>query len=134
MEEWKIRQEIYHRLTHNHTDDSKNFEVIISEDIVDNAVRYFNTKDIGWIWPAKSYVVGICYAKWLSNEFGGDPLTFLADAGLLYNNDPYFKSYSVDPTTYEQILEKINGWDFDETKGVIPNVKYYFNLEFIIEK
>jgi hypothetical protein len=130
MKEWKIRQEVYHRLNPEHTDDSKNFDIEISEDIEGNAIKYFKTTDIGWIWPAKSYMVGICYARWLAEEFGGRPLEYLDDPDLLYNNDEYFKTYSEDPLTYTHILEKIGGWEFDNQQGVVPAVRHYFDLEF----
>jgi hypothetical protein len=130
MKDWKLRQEIYHRLTTEHEDSAENFDYEISDNIVNNAVKYFVTTDIGWIWPAKSYMVGICYARWLSVQFGGRPLEYLIDPELLYNNDPYFKPYNEDPQSYIQILEQIGGWDFNETLGVVPQVKKYYNLEF----
>lgn len=133
MEEWKVRQEIYHRLNKEHDDDVKNFEITFTEDNVGDAVRYFTSRDIGWVYPAKSYMVGICYALWLSKEFGGRPLQYLDDPDLLYGNDPYFKRYSEDPHTYIQILEKIGGWDFDEGLGLCPDVKEYFKEEFGVE-
>ena len=132
MKEWKIKQEIYHRLNPEHVDDLKNFDVKIDTDIVGYAIKYFETTDIGWIWPAKSYMVGICYARWLAEEFGGRPLEYLNDPTLLYNNDDYFKTYSEDPATYIRILEKIGGWNFDNTRGVVPQVRTYFDLEFDI--
>lgn len=134
MQEWKIRQEIYHRLTINHSDNLKNFDVEISQNIIDNAVRYFYTNNIGWIWPAKSYMVGICYAKWLSEIYGGDPLEYLNDPELLYNNDPYFKPYKDSSMTYDLILEKINGWNFNNAQGVVPQVRHYFDLEFMLKE
>jgi hypothetical protein len=130
MKDWKLRQEIYHRLTTEHEDSAENFDYEISDNIVNNAVKYFVTTDIGWIWPAKSYMVGICYARWLSVQFGGRPLEYLIDPELVYNNDPYFKPYNEDPQSYIQILEQIGGWDFNETLGVVPQVKKYYNLEF----
>ncbi len=132
--EWKIRQEIYHRLNTEYDDDLKNFKIEINEDVVGNAVRYFKSRDIGWIYPAKSYMVGICYARWLANEFGGRPLEYLDDPELLFNNDDYFKNYSSDPKTYIQILERIGGWDFDENMGLVPDVKNYFLAEFGIDQ
>jgi hypothetical protein len=130
MEEWKIRQEIYHRLNPIYSDDLRNFDVEISEDIISNAVKYFKTTDIGWIWPAKSYMVGICYARWLSEIYGGDPIDYLEDTDLLYNNDPYYVVYSQDSKTYDLILVSIGGWQFDNELGVVPQVKHYFDLEF----
>ena len=133
MKEWKIKQEIYHRLNTDFTDSAENFDIEINDNIIDNAVRYFQTNNIGWIWPAKSYMVGICYAKWLSEDFGGDPMDYLNDPSLLYNNDPYFKPYNNDSFTYDTIFEKIGGWGFNPNNGVVPEVRHYYNLEFLYE-
>ena len=130
MKEWKMHQEIYHRLNPVYDDDERNFEIEISDNIIDNAIKYFLTTDIGWIWPAKSYMVGICYAKWLAEIYGGDPLSYLEDPDLLYNNDPYYVSYPSDPDTYNKILCGIGGWNFDNQLGVVPQVRHYFDLEF----
>ena len=132
MQEWKIRQEIYHRLTPVFDDDLNTKDVNVSEDIINNAVRYFKERDIGWIYPAKSYMVGICYARWLAREFGGRPLEYLDDPELLYKNDPYFISYSAAPSTYIQILEVVGGWEFNEDAGMVPDVHRYFLEEFQI--
>jgi hypothetical protein len=128
--DWKVKQEIYHRLYREHDDDLKNFDITISENVVEDAVQYFTSRDIGWVYPGKSYMVAICYARWLSKEFGGRPLEYLDDPELLYNNDMYFKHYSLDPHTYIRILDKIGGWDFNETSGLVPDVKKYFDEEF----
>jgi hypothetical protein len=131
MKEWKIKQEIYHRLNTEHDDAAENFDYEISDNIVENAVKYFITTDVGWIWPAKSYMVGICYAKWLSDIYGGDPIIdYLEDPDLLYGNDPYYVNYSTDPATYHNILKQIGGWDFNSSIGVVPQVRHYFDLEF----
>lgn len=131
-QEWKIRQDIYHRLNKDHDDDLSKHEIVISKDIVTNAVRYFNEKNLGWIYPAKSYMVAICYARWLSEIFKGRPLEYLDDPELLYNNDPYFVRYTRDSYNYIKILEKIDGWEFDVTKGMVPDVYEYFKKEFMI--
>jgi hypothetical protein len=134
MDDWKVRQEIYHRLNTTHTDDAENFDIVISNDIVDNAIKYFLTKDIGWIWPAKSYMVAICYSKWLTNCFGGTYFDYLEDPDLLYGNDPYFVTYSTDPETYHKILNAIGGWNFDNQAGVVPEVYHYFVKEFLLDE
>lgn len=131
MEEWKVRQDIYHRLNKEHSDDLNDKEIEVSNNIVGNAIRYFNDRDIGWIYPAKSYMVAICYARWLAEEFGGRAVEYLDDPKLLYGNDPYFCEYSRDPKTYHQILNVI-GWDFDDTQGMCPDVKGYFIEEFML--
>lgn len=132
MEDWKIRQEIYHRLNKEFDDDLKTKDVQISDNIIDNAVRYFKETGVGWIYPAKSYMVGICYARWLSENFGGNPLDYLEDEDLLHGNDPYFKKYSLNKEVYDEILSRINNWNFDETIGFVPDVKNYFREEFML--
>jgi hypothetical protein len=131
-DEWKIRQEIYHKLNTEYDDDLNTKEVEITTNIVENAINYFIKRDIGWIYPSKSYMVGICYARWLAEHFGGRPVEYLEDPKLLYNNDPYFVQYSTDPRTYHMILNQIGGWNFDESRGMVPDVKQYFNDEFMI--
>lgn len=133
MEEWKVRQEIYHRL-HNEFDDDLNTKHIeLSKDVVKDALRYFYERDIGWIYPSKSYMVAICYARWLSEEFGGNPIDYLNDIDLLYGNDPYFVTYDEDPAVYNKILGYIGGWQFNENIGYVDDVKKYFVEEFMID-
>ena len=130
MQEWKIRQEIYHRLHPSHDDDLNTKQITFTDNLVKDAVRYFTEEDIGWIYPSKSYMVAICYSRWLAKEFGGRPVEYLDQEDLLYNNDPYFVPYSKDPRSYIAILERIGGWDFEE-RGMVPDVKEYFLKEFI---
>lgn len=133
MEEWKIRQEVYHRLQIEFDDDLNTKDVTLSNDIAKDAIRYFSETDIGWIYPSKSYMVGICYAKWLADEFGGIPEDYLEDPDLLYGNDPYFVEYSRDPETYHAILNSIGGWNFNVNTGMVPDVRKYFIEEFMID-
>jgi len=133
LSEWKIKQEIYHRLNKEHDDDLNDKDIIITENVVDDAVRYFNETDIGWIYPSKSYMVALCYARWLSEDYGGSQLLYLDDPDLLYGNDPYFKPYSKDSMTYIYILQQINHWNFDQTKGMVPDVRKYYEAECGIE-
>lgn len=114
-----------------HSDDLNNFDIEMTDDVVTYAVEYFNSRDLGWVYPSKSYMVGICYARFLAEHFGGRPLEYLEDPELLYGNDPYFVEYSRDPKTYHQILIRV-GWDFDVTKGMVPDVYQYFKEEFMI--
>jgi hypothetical protein len=132
QQDWKIKQEIYHRLNNQHDDDLSLHTIEITEDIVDSAVRYFLENTQGWVYPAKSYVVAICYARWLSKDYNEDLYELLNDPDLLYGNDPYFVTYSSDPGTYDSIIKEIGGWSFDETKGIIPDVRKYFEEEFMI--
>ena len=132
MQEWKVRQEIYHRLNTKHDDDLNTKSIEVKKDIVTNAVRYFKEANIGWIYPAKSYMVGICYARWLSESFGGRPLEYLNDPELLYGNDPYFIPYENSIENYIRILDEVGGWEFDITSGMVPDVRRYFEEEFMI--
>lgn len=131
MKDYKIRQEIYHRLNTEHDDDLNTKEIVTSKNIIQDAIRYFKERDIGWIYPSKSYMVGICYARWLADEFGGRPLEYLNDPELLYGNDPYFLPYEKDVETYIKILEHV-GWNFNEAEGMVPDVKQYFVKEFML--
>lgn len=127
MEDWKIKQEIYHRLNQSFDDDLNKKDVEISSDIVGNVIRYFTEENIGWIYPAKSYMVAICYARWLSEDYGGDPIYYLNDPDLLYGNDPYFVTYDDEKLLYNSILEKIT-WSFPD-QGMVPDVRKYYDAE-----
>ena len=128
--EWKIRQALYHKLNSDYADDLKKIEIKISNDIVENAIRYFYNTDMPFIYPSKSYVVAICYAYWLSKDFGEDFYELLSDKDLLYGNDPYFKTYEEDNKSYDEILKKV--MPLDENKGIVPDIKNYYMAEFFI--
>ena len=130
MKDWKIKQELYHRLNREHKDDLSKVDIIETDNVVEDALRYFNEKDVGWIYPSKSYVVAICYAWWLSTDFKEDFYDLLNDKDLLYGNDPYFRHYSADKDTYNAILDKV--LPLDETKGMVPDIKTWYNAEFML--
>ena len=132
MLNWKIRQKVYHKLNQYHDDDLSLYTVEITDNIIRDAIKYFTTTELGWVYPAKSYVVGICYAKWLNHYFAEDFYEALNDPNLLFDNDPYFVPYEKDKDTYDTILN-IVGFDFDETLGIIPDIKKYFIEEFLID-
>lgn len=132
MKNWKIQQSIYHKLNQLHDDDLSLHDVKLDPEIIKNAILYFKTTELGWIYPAKSYVVGICYAKWLKQYFAENFYESLNDPDLLFGNDPYFVIYEKDKNTYDAILNNI-GFDFDETMGIIPDIKKYFIEEFLID-
>jgi hypothetical protein len=131
-DDWKIRQELYHRINTEYSDNLNNLEIELTENVVEHAVDYFYTKEKGWIYPSKSYMVGICYAKWLSEEFGGNAIDYLNDPDLLYGNDPYFITYNEDEITYSDILNGIGGWQFCQKSGMVPDVRQYFIEEFML--
>jgi hypothetical protein len=129
MKEWKIRQEIFHRLNTEHDDDLSLHTVEVQDEIVENAIKYFTTTELGWVYPAKSYVVAICYARWLNQHFSEDFYESLNDPELLHGNDPYYVPYEQDKDTYNKILNAV-GFDFNEEIGIIPDIKMYFLKEF----
>ena len=132
MTEWKVRQNLFYKLNTEPFDDDLNTkEIIFTDNIVRDSVRYFKEKDLGWIYPSKSFMVGICYSKWISETFGGDFYEILNDKELLFNNDPYFKCYSEDKETYDSIIDII-GLDFDQTEGYVSDVRVYFEEEFLL--
>lgn len=143
MKEWRVAQEIYHRLHKDYEDDLNNVDIVtqivVSDNIVDNALEYFNSPtDIGWIYPAKSYVVAICYARWLAEDFEGEEFyDLLNDEMLLAGNDPYFVPYLKDPDTYNKIISRLTYYDpyWDRSPldmGVVPDIRKYYEAEFNI--
>ena len=129
MKEWKVRQEVYHRLNEEHGDDLNCVEIEIVDDVVASAIRYFTETEVGWLYPSKSYVVAILYAKWLHEEFSEDFITALDDPDLLYVNDPYFVTYSQDKENYIKIIAALpNSMD----GGMIPDIRNYFEKEFML--
>ena len=132
MLNWKIQQEIYHKLNQYHDDDLSLHNIEITDNIIRDAIKYFTTTELGWVYPAKSYVVGICYAKWLNQYFAEDFYESLNDVDLLFGNDPYFVPYEKDKNAYDEIIN-IVGFNFDETLGIIPDIKKYFIEEFLID-
>jgi len=128
--EWKIRQKLYHKTNTEHDDDLNKLHTEYSSNIIETAVKYFNDRDLGFVYPAKSYVVAICYAYWLSKDFNENFYELLSDKDLLFGNDPYFKIYEEDTKTYDEILKNI--MPFNENKGIVPDIKNYYMAEFFI--
>ncbi len=128
MKEWKIAQDVFHRLNRHHEDDLKNVDITFSDETVADAILHFNRKVDHWIYPAKSYFVAICYASWVSEDFGEDFYDVLSDPELLAGNDPYFIPYEKDMETYNRILEAI-ALPIPMC-GMVPDVRKYYEFEF----
>lgn len=133
MKDWKIRQEMYHRLhrVEDYTDDMNTFDIRVDYDsIIEDVKTYMAlpTEESGWLYPAKSYIVAVCYAKWLSEDFDEDFYELLNDPDLLYGNDPYFVVYNKDPDTYEEVIKAM-----ETTEGsLIADIKKYYLDEFML--
>jgi len=126
MKSWKVKQEIYHRLTQTFTDDLNEVSISYTDDIVNDAVRHFYEYVDQWIYPAKSYFVAICYAQWISEDYDEDFYSLLNDPDLLHGNDPHFVIYDNDSETYDAIIERV---PFINMAGMVPDVREYYEAE-----
>jgi len=137
MKDWEVRQQVFHRLNRFHPDQVTDERVEYMSDwsddaLVERIVEYFAVAPSKVVYPAKSYLVAIVYARLLSHFFKEDFYVALDSANLLYGNDPYFKRYSDHKHVYDAVLERI-GLDFDMSASEIPDVQDYFLEEFQIE-
>ena len=134
MEDWKVKQKIYHKLNREHDDDLNNVDIEISDDIVNNAVRYFREKNVGWIYPAKSYMVALCYAFWIMEDYDENFYNVLKDPELL-PLDPYFVTYEEDSNTYNEIIGIVfaNNKGVLKMEGMVPDVRKYYDAELGLE-
>lgn len=131
MKEWKIRQELFHRLNKEYSDDLNKVEITTSNNIEEDALRHFFERIDEWIYPAKSYFVAYCYAYWISQDFNEDFWELLRDPELLYGNDPYFKTYDESPEVYDHLFDHID-WPIP-MKGMVPDVYEYYKEEILGE-
>lgn len=130
MQEWKIKQKLYHKLNKDYEDDLSDVDIEITEDIAFHAIRYFKEKDIGWIYPSKSYMVAICYAFWIMEDYNENFYDILNDPELL-PMDPYFVPYREDSTTYNNIISVVcaNNKGKLTTEGMVLDVRKYYDAE-----
>ena len=131
MKEWQVKQEVYHRLNKYHTDDLNKVEIVFDDNqevIIKNAIRHFNEKVDEWLYPAKSYVVAICYAHWISRDFDEDFYDLLNEPMLLAGNDPYFQTYDSSKEIYDSILNNID-WPLMVIHGMVRDIKGYYDVE-----
>ena len=103
---YKEYQQLYDLLVTEHTDDFSLMEYIEDEELVDNAIKYFEKAEFPLIYPAKSYAVAIIYAFTLCDRYNLPVRTILNDKDLFLGQDPYFVPYENDPDTYERIIEE----------------------------
>lgn len=132
MQEWKIRQTYFDMITsvNEYKDDLNLVDIVTIEhdEIVPAALKHFNEHVDEWIYPAKSYVVAICYAKWISEDFGDNFYETLNDPLLLAGNDPYFVPYEADQDTYDEIINIIMPL---QMKGMVPDIYEYYKEEIL---
>lgn len=108
--------------------DDVNLPYIFNNDNVEDQVVNFFLTESELIYPAKSYFVAIVYAKCLEKYFGGSFSEYLNDPELL-PDDTYFKVYSQDKSTYDNIINRIG--DIWQYPSICKTVNY-FKKEFLI--
>lgn len=108
--------------------DDVNLPYIFNNDNVEDQVVNFFLTESELIYPAKSYFVAIVYAKCLEKYFGGSFFEYLNDPELL-PDDTYFKVYSQDKSTYDNIINRIG--DIWQYSSICKTVNY-FKKEFLI--
>lgn len=108
--------------------DDVNLPYIFNNDNVEDQVVNFFLTESELIYPAKSYFVAIIYAKCLEKYFGGSFFEYLNDPELL-PDDTYFKIYSQDKSTYDNIINRIG--DIWQYPSICKTVNY-FKKEFLI--
>jgi len=130
--EWKIRQELFHSMNANFSDDLN--DVVMEwqpNTVVKDAINYVRTDDMGWVYPAKSYIVALCYATWISEDFQEDIYEVLNDPDLLFGNDPYFRPYQEKKMTYDAIIEEL-GLPLPSS-GVVPHIRRFYEEEVLLK-
>ena len=142
MREWKLRQKIYHAM-HNFeefSDDFSKMQIIENFEenfLIEKALDYPKIQSNFLYYPAKSYAVAITYAYLLEKEFNEKMLECLDDSDLLFNNDPYFKKYSEDKNTYDNILPKFPFYLIGNSKECSEDFNKtveYFYKEFLLHE
>jgi putative AlgH/UPF0301 family transcriptional regulator len=103
-------------------------DIVLTENVVEDAVKHFYEHVDQWLYPSKSYFVAICYASWIAEDFNEYFYELLDDEMLLAGNDPYFVVYSKDKDTYDAILKDIQ-LPLDMC-GMVPDVRGYYEDEF----
>lgn len=107
--------------------------IVPREELLSNILHHFNVLPDEFLYPSKSYVVAIVYARLLVEHFGGDFFKYLDDPDLLYNNDPYFVTYKEDKELYDSIISNV-GLLFSLEVGTPAHIVPYFEKEFLIEE
>lgn len=124
-EELKAKRKLSYLL--NIWDDVNLLYIFNNDNVEDQVVNFFLTES-ELIYPAKSYFVAIVYAKCLEKYFGGSFFEYLNDSELL-PDDTYFKIYSQDKSTYDNIINRIG--DIWQYPSICKTVNY-FKKEFLI--
>jgi hypothetical protein len=131
--EYKDYQELYQLLVTDHPDAFANMEIVEEEELVHNALKYFDHATFPLIYPAKSYAVAIIYAYKIKEVYGVPVLTTLDDPDLFLGQDPYFVPYSADKATYTDIIAHLQDRPNFLNEGWAPQTVKYFYAECTAE-
>lgn len=126
---YKEYQQLYDALVTEHPDDFANMEIVIEDELVNNALHYFKEATFPLIYPAKSYAVAIIYATKLNELYGIPVIDVLDDSDLFLGQDPYFIPYSEDPETYDAIMTALEDMSDWMSSGWAPQSVEYCLLE-----
>lgn len=131
--EHKQYQTLYQSLVTDNPDDFGKMEMVVEEELLENAKHYFRSKTFPLIYPAKSMAVAVIYALLLEEKYAINPFDSLRDGELFLGQDPYFQPYDAQPLVYDQLLE----WVLDQPNwkelGWAPQTCEYFRLECTAE-
>ncbi len=126
---YKDYQKLYHDVVTDHEDAFSKMDFIIDEELVQNALKYFDSATFPLIYPAKSYAVAVIYAYKLKEVYGVPVLTSLDDPDLFLGQDDYFVPYSQDKETYTDIIAHLQDRPNFLNEGWAPQTVKYFEAE-----
>jgi hypothetical protein len=110
MKEWKLRQQIFHKIfSETNLGDNLDEQVIIEEfdenTIVQRALEYPYSSSAVCHYPGKSFAVAIIFSLLLEKNFGDTIYNYLSDPDLFMGEDKYFTPYNENKFIYDLILK-----------------------------
>ncbi|WPU65630.1 hypothetical protein [Peredibacter starrii] len=110
MKEFEYRRTVFYQM-HGHEsfeDEHKNFDYGIHESsVVKDAVTYLLDGSSYLKFPGAARAVAIAVADFIAREFNEDFFSVLNNPELMHGNDPFFKTYQEDKSTYDEILKLV---------------------------
>ncbi|MNU61448.1 hypothetical protein D3C71_506550 [compost metagenome] len=125
----KQYQQLYQMLVQDHPDDFAKMEIVLDEELLNNAKHYFLEASFPLIYPAKSMAVAVIYALLLEETYAINPLESLRDLDLFLGQDEYFQTYDNHPAVYDELLEWVLSFPNWKEMGWAPKTVEYFRLE-----
>ncbi len=110
MKEYEYRRTVFYQLRghENFEDEHKNFNYTIEpHSVIEDAVTYLLDGSSYLRFPGAARAVAIAVADLIAREFNEDFFTVLNQKDLMNGNDPFFKTYDEDRSTYDAILTSV---------------------------